>query len=45
VFLGQIKQFDEVECEEAILQVEENFEVNYFLVMVDMVITSLTHRF
>ena len=39
------KQFDEIECEEAILQAEEAFKVNYFLVMVAMVITSLTSRF
>jgi hypothetical protein len=30
---------------EAILQAEENFKVNYFLVMVDMTMTSLTCRF
>uniref|UniRef100_A0A8I6XVA6 DUF4371 domain-containing protein n=1 Tax=Hordeum vulgare subsp. vulgare TaxID=112509 RepID=A0A8I6XVA6_HORVV len=39
------KQFDETECLEEILQGEEDFKVNYFLVMVDMAITSLTSRF
>ena len=39
------KQFDEIECEEAILQAEEDFKVNYFLVMVDMAFTSLKNRF
>ncbi|BAF30067.1 Os12g0565800, partial [Oryza sativa Japonica Group] len=35
------KQFDETEYNEAILQAEKDFEVNYFLVMVDMAISSL----
>jgi hypothetical protein len=39
------KQFDETECEEAIFQAEEDFKVNYFLVMVDMATTSLQRRF
>jgi hypothetical protein len=42
---SRTKQFDESESEEAILQAEENFKVNYFLVMVDMAMTSLTCRF
>lgn len=39
------KQFDETECNEAILQAEKNFEAFYFLVMVDMAISSLESRF
>ena len=40
------KHFDESECsDEAILQAEKAFEVNYFLVMVDMETTSLKTRF
>jgi hypothetical protein len=39
------KQFDETEYNEAILQAERDFEVNYFLVMVDNAITSLKSRF
>ncbi|EEC69513.1 uncharacterized protein [Oryza sativa Japonica Group] len=39
------KQFDETEYNEAILQAEKDFEVNYFLVMVDMAISSLKSRF
>jgi len=40
------KHFDESECsDEAILQAEKDFEVNYFLVMVDMATTSLKTRF
>jgi hypothetical protein len=39
------KQFDESDCSEEILQAEKDFEVNYFLVMVDMAITSLENRF
>ena len=35
------KQFDESDCSEEILQAEKDFEVNYFLVMVDMAISSL----
>jgi hypothetical protein len=39
------RKFDEAECEEAILQAEEDFKVNYFLVMLDMSIISLMRRF
>ena len=39
------KQFDESDCSEEILQAEKDFEVNYFLVMVDMAISSLKNRF
>jgi hypothetical protein len=39
------RQFDESGCCEEILQAEKDFEVNYFLVMVDMAITSLNNRF
>ncbi|XP_066382300.1 uncharacterized protein [Miscanthus floridulus] len=39
------KQFDETECNEAILQAEKDFETFYFLVMVDMAISSLKSRF
>ncbi|XP_066365315.1 uncharacterized protein [Miscanthus floridulus] len=39
------KQFDETECNEAILQAEKDFETFYFLVMVDMAISSLKNRF
>ena len=39
------KQFDEKQCDEAILQAEMDFKVNYFLVMVDMAIASLKSRF
>jgi hypothetical protein len=40
------KHFDESECsDEAILQAEKDFVVNYFLVMVDMATTSLKTRF
>jgi hypothetical protein len=39
------KQFDESDCTEEILQAEKDFEVNYFLVMVDMAATSLKTRF
>jgi hypothetical protein len=39
------KQFDEIECNEAILQAEKDFETFYFLVMVDMTISSLKSRF
>jgi hypothetical protein len=39
------KHFDEIEYQEEILQAEKDFEVNYFLVMVDMVKTSLKSRF
>jgi hypothetical protein len=37
--------FDEIDYDEAILQAEDDFKVNYFLVMVDMTITSLKSRF
>ncbi|CAN6242903.1 unnamed protein product [Urochloa humidicola] len=39
------KQYDENDCEEANLQAEKAFEVNYFLVMVDIAIASLKTRF
>ena len=39
------KQYDETDCEEAILEAQKAFEVNYFLVMVDMAISSLEFRF
>jgi hypothetical protein len=39
------KQFDEIECEEAIFRAEEDFKVNYFFIMVDMATTSLKRRF
>ena len=39
------KQFDETDYNEAILQAEKDFEVNYFLVMVDNAISSLKSRF
>jgi hypothetical protein len=39
------KQFDETDCEEANLQAEKAFEVDYFLVMVDIAIGSLETRF
>ncbi|XP_066396218.1 uncharacterized protein [Miscanthus floridulus] len=39
------KQFDETECNEAILQAKKDFETFYFLVMVDMAISSLKSRF
>ncbi|KAK3122807.1 hypothetical protein QOZ80_8AG0618580 [Eleusine coracana subsp. coracana] len=39
------KQFDESDCSEEILQDEKDFEVNYFLVIVDMVIASITNIF
>ncbi|XP_066385182.1 uncharacterized protein [Miscanthus floridulus] len=39
------KQFDETECNEAILEAENDFEAFYFLVMVDMAISSLKSRF
>jgi hypothetical protein len=39
------KQFDETDCDEANLQAERAFEVDYFFVMVDMAITSLKTRF
>ena len=39
------KQFDEIDCDEAVLQAEKEFEVNYFFVMVDMAINSLKSRF
>jgi hypothetical protein len=39
------KQFDESSSQEEILEVERAFEVKYFLVLVDMAITSLKTRF
>jgi hypothetical protein len=39
------KQFDENSCHEEILENERAFEVNYFLVLVDMASTSLRTRF
>src|SRR6266540_7140925 len=39
------KQFDESNSHEEILEAERAFEVKYFLVLVDMAITSLNTRF
>ena len=39
------KQFDEANHEEVIQTSEDEFKVNYFLVVVDMEITSLNDRF
>jgi hypothetical protein len=39
------KQFDEPEYNEEILQAEKDFQVNYFLVLVDMANMSLQTRF
>jgi hypothetical protein len=39
------KHFDEIEYQEEILQAKKDFEVNYFLVMVDMANTLLKSRF
>ena len=39
------KQFDESSCHEEIHEIERAFEVNYFLVLVDMASTSLRTRF
>jgi hypothetical protein len=39
------KHFDENEYSEEILQAEKDFEVNYFLVVVDMANSSLKNRF
>ncbi|KAG2624694.1 hypothetical protein PVAP13_3KG362716 [Panicum virgatum] len=39
------KQYDETDCEKVILEAQKAFEVNYFLVMVDMTISSLESRF
>ena len=39
------KQYDETDCEEANLEDEKAFEVNYFLITVDMAIRSLESRF
>jgi hypothetical protein len=39
------KQFDESRCHEEILENERAFQVNYFLVLVDMASTSLRTRF
>ena len=41
----QKKQFDECDHKEEIQSPEESFRVNYFLVVVDMAIASLTERF
>jgi hypothetical protein len=38
------KQFDESDCSEEILQANKDFEVNYFMVMVDMAISSLKNK-
>jgi hypothetical protein len=38
------KQFDESSCHEEIIENERAFEVNYFLVLVDMASTSLRTR-
>jgi hypothetical protein len=39
------KQFDESSCHKEILENERAFEVNYFLVLVDMASTSLRTRY
>ena len=39
------KQFDESDHDEEIQSAEESFRVNYFLVVVDMIIASLKDRF
>jgi hypothetical protein len=39
------KHFDEIEYQEEILQVEKDFEGNYFLVTFDMTNTLLKSRF
>ena len=39
------KQFDEDDNDEAILEAEKDFKVNYFLIMVDKAATSLKIRF
>ncbi|PUZ56804.1 hypothetical protein GQ55_5G365600 [Panicum hallii var. hallii] len=39
------KQYDETDCEEANLEAEKAFEVNYFLAMVDIANSSLKSRF
>jgi hypothetical protein len=39
------KQFDESSCHEEILENKRAFEVNYFLVLVDMASTFLRTRF
>ncbi|KAG6413837.1 hypothetical protein SASPL_126552 [Salvia splendens] len=39
------KHFDEIDTNEEILQAEKAFEVNYFLVVVDMANTSLKSKF
>jgi hypothetical protein len=39
------KRYDETDCEEANLEAEKAFELNYFLVMVDIAISSLKSRF
>jgi hypothetical protein len=39
------KQFDKSNDQEEVLEVERAFEVKYFLVVVDMAVTSLKNRF
>ena len=39
------KQFDETQLGEEVLIGEDDFRVNYFLVVVDMAITSVRNRF
>ena len=41
----QKRQFDECDNEEVIQSPQEDFRVNYFLVLVDMAIYSLSERF
>jgi chaperonin GroEL (HSP60 family) len=43
--LTRTKQFDEPDHEEEILLAEKDFEVNYFLVMVDVAKVSLKTKF
>ena len=44
MFLGK-KQFDKNDNDEEIQSGEKSFKVNYFLVVVDMTISSLKDRF
>jgi hypothetical protein len=39
------KQYDEIDCEEANLEAKKAFEINYFLAMVDIAISSLKSSF
>jgi hypothetical protein len=39
------RHFDETDCKEAKVEAKRAFEVNYFLVMVDIAISSLKSRF